>query len=353
MKVYARHLEGFHHWTPRMHPNIIKVCQVDAAGRRTEKPCWNHPEYRVYWLSYVEDVVRNYAVDGLYLGSERDAPLGAMLHDGDVPVCFCEHCRAQGRAEGVDPERARQGMDALHRLMRQPGRPRDGTFVSMLRLWITCPEILGWQRLQHQAKASLFAELYGAAKVLRSDLEVGWHFPYYPLMHDLFARACWDYAEMADTCDFLKLSVYFDAAAGRFHRNLDKLGRYLWRDLTRQQIHDLTYAFMGFDPDLEPGLEQTRQGHMSADYVRREVARCVEAFAGRSKVYAGLGIDVPHPAGTVIDPQRIHEAVRAAFEAGADGLLLSREYHFMRRESLGAVKHALSELGLLHEGGGA
>jgi hypothetical protein len=43
-------------------------------------------------------------------------------------------------------------------------------------------------------------------------------------------------------------------------------------------------------------------------------------------------------------PERTYEAVQKAFEAGADGILISREYNEMRLESLSAVGKALDDL---------
>lgn len=67
----------------------------------------------------------------------------------------------------------------------------------------------------------------------------------------------------------------------------------------------------------------------------RETKRCVDNVAGRSKVYAGIGIDIPGAGATFSSsPDVVAEAVRKAFEAGASGVLLSREYDEMRAENL-------------------
>ncbi len=50
---------------------------------------------------------------------------------------------------------------------------------------------------------------------------------------------------------------------------------------------------------------------------------------------------MPHPKLDPIDPALVEEAATASFDAGAAGLLLSREYEFMRVETLDAVGRAV------------
>ena len=64
-------------------------------------------------------------------------------------------------------------------------------------------------------------------------------------------------------------------------------------------------------------------------------------LANKALVYAGIGIDVPWyvPNGMEprpSDPDQLTAAVERAFDAGADGVLASREYDEMRITSLEA-----------------
>jgi len=77
--------------------------------------------------------------------------------------------------------------------------------------------------------------------------------------------------------------------------------------------------------------------------VKEEIGRCVAAVQGRSKVYAGVGVDVPHPRIQPVTREQQYQATQAALAAGADGLLLSREYHLMSRATLNATRDAVRD----------
>ena len=83
---------------------------------------------------------------------------------------------------------------------------------------------------------------------------------------------------------------------------------------------------------------------LSPDYVYRETKRCVDAVEGRVPVYAGVGFDIPwQQEHFPSDPEVVYRATLKAFEAGAKGLVVSREYDEMRLENLRAVGRALKD----------
>ena len=61
-----------------------------------------------------------------------------------------------------------------------------------------------------------------------------------------------------------------------------------------------------------------------------------------SRVYAGLGFDVPTQH-VRVSPQQVRDPVRAALAAGADGIVLPREWHEARRENLKAAGESVAE----------
>ena len=88
---------------------------------------------------------------------------------------------------------------------------------------------------------------------------------------------------------------------------------------------------------------------LSADYVARETKRAVEGVAGRVKIYPGIDIDVPTLTTTQnpekrTAPDDVRKAIRAAFGAGADGVVLSREYAEMWLTNLAAAGETLREI---------
>ena len=111
IKVYARILEA----GPRSIENFSKVVTVNVYGKPTQTGCWNHPEYKAFWNATVEDLFRSYDLDGFQWGAERASPLTNVIQNGNdtSATCFCEHCRARGKAHGIDAERARKGFEEV------------------------------------------------------------------------------------------------------------------------------------------------------------------------------------------------------------------------------------------------
>ena len=108
---------------------------------------------------------------------------------------------------------------------------------------------------------------------------------------------------------------------------------------------DEFYALFGYDRQREPKVDQLDSTGFSPDYVYRETKRSVASAAGRTKIYPGIGFDVPWESKHVAaDPEKVYQSVVKAFEAGADGIVVSREYEEMRVPNLKAVGRAMSEL---------
>jgi hypothetical protein len=352
IKLYARILEGSARELVHVIPNWPKILALDVYGRPTRLPCWNNPDYRKWWISTVEDLFKSYALDGFKYGAERSGPLSNLImgtpHGVAVPVCFCEHCVAKGRAKGIDPERARAGFQGLHEFLTQRpagARPVDGVLVTVLRWFLRYPEILAWETLWHESKEGLARQMYGAIKTITPEARVGWHVYHQGTTWDPIYRAATDYKVMAEYSDWIKPVVYHDIAGPRI-RDWGVRGwkQRAFADLSEPQILELIYDVMGYDKKTEPGLEQLMTRGLSPDYVYRETKRCVDAVEGRVPVYAGLGFDIPWQQDNFpSDPDVIYRATIKAFEAGAKGLVVSREYDEMRLDNLRAVGRALKD----------
>lgn len=89
------------------------------------------------------------------------------------------------------------------------------------------------------------------------------------------------------------------------------------------------------DLDEAPYSQLVSKG-FSADYMRERTAKLFGALQGEAKVYPGIGISLPSPDRRV-HPNDMREVVRAAYEAGADGILLARNYAETTIENLEAV----------------
>jgi hypothetical protein len=89
---------------------------------------------------------------------------------------------------------------------------------------------------------------------------------------------------------------------------------------------------------------------LSAGYVARETQRALADVGGEVKIYPGIDIDVPtlsrDPKVTdkKTSPEDVKAALRAAFGAGADGVVLSREYVEMWLANLTAAGDTLRDI---------
>jgi hypothetical protein len=354
MKVFARILEGSGQQPLQTIPNWTRVLCLDIYGRPTLKPCWNNPDYRHWWVGTVEDLFKTYPLDGLKYGAERGGPLSTLTMRGEIPTCFCEYCVARGRAEGIDTERARQGWERLYEFITtaRAGNsiPTDGYLVTYLRLLFRYPEVLQWDRMWYRSKEEIPRLLAGVVHCLRPQASFGVHVHHSMHGLDPIERIQTDYREMAEYCDWIKPVVYHDITGPRLRTALDNLRKSVLGDLTSPQGLALLYAINGYNAEREPAYEELSEQGLSAEYVYSEVRRCVlamEECKTSCQIYAGVGFDVPLYGKAndyfISRPEGVYRAVLRAFEAGATGLVVSREYDEMRIPNLEAVGRAVQE----------
>jgi hypothetical protein len=347
MQVYARTLEGSGHDLAEQIPNWVKVTTVDVYGRVHHLPCWNNPAYRGWWLATVEDLFKQYPLDGFQFGSERVGPLSNVLFKGQVPVCFCEHCRGRGHGAGIDVGRAREGFRTLYEFVIDTlSAPADGVIIQILRLLFKYPEILAWARLWRESREDVARMIYGAIKAIKPEAAVGLHIDHQQSTWDPLFRAEMGYDEMVAYCDFIKPILYHDIAGPRVRRwYLERIHGTIAREVSLDALLDLFYAVRGYHSDQEPALDEMDTRGFSPQYVQRETARCKQAVGERAAVYPGIGIDVPwNGQHFKSDPATARAAVLAAFDAGADGIVISREYDEMRVENLRAIGEAVRQI---------
>ncbi|HUA58544.1 MAG TPA: hypothetical protein VML19_07315 [Verrucomicrobiae bacterium] len=352
MKLYARILEGSGREAADHIVNYAKVETRDINGRPSTVPCWNHPEYRAWWTATVEDMFRSYELDGLQWGAERQGPFMNVIMpwNNNPPICFCEFCRARGRAQGIDPERARLGFEKLYQyaqgLMSGTAKPAEGVFAGFLGVLIRYPEILAWEYQYRLSREEMQAAIYNTVKSIKPEAQVGWHVDHQPSSWDIVYRAEMSYAEMAPYSDFIKFIAYHDILGPRIRFwYLPRLQRTVLSELSLKESLDLYYDIFGYDKTKEPGLSALATTGFSPDYVFRETKRSVASAEGKTKIYPGIGFDVPWGANTMpADPEKVYEVVKKAFEAGGAGIVVSREYEEMRLANLKAVGRAIREL---------
>jgi hypothetical protein len=294
----------------------------------------------------MRDMFETYSPDGLQYGAERPTPITDVLFKGKGFICFCEHCQARGKWEGINVERAREGGKTLFELVtalrKGKAHTPDGVFTEFLAVLLKYPEVLAWERLWHESGNEVHKLLYDELKSICPQADIGRHVDHRQSSWDLFYRAGSRYQDMPDHVDFIKPILYHDILGPRLRGNyLDPLAQAMLKELTLKQSLGLFYALFGHDPQTEPALESLDEG-LSPEYVYRETKRAVDSVDGRAAVYAGIGLDIPKGGGWgtqvwASDPEEVERAVQRAFDAGAAGVVASREYEEITVPSLRAV----------------
>jgi len=257
--------------------------------------------------------------------------------DSRAPTCFCEFCIARGKAKGIDAERARQGFRELYDLAqgRSAAKHADGVFASYLRVIMRFPEVLSWEYQYRLSREDICEAMYKRVKAIKPAAEVGWHVDHQPSSWDMVYRAEMSYEEMAPHSDFIKPIVYHSVLGPRIADwYLPRFKQTFLAEVSLETSLELYYDLFGYDKTVEPKLDELAKKGFSSDYVFREIRHCVASANGKTRIYAGVGFDVPGSPRD--DPETVYQATRKSFAAGASGVVASREYEEMKVENLKA-----------------
>ena len=356
LHLYARILEPSLKELAGRVANVEKAMSIGLDGKPSPQPCRNNPEWIAWWDALMSDTTKSYPLDGFQWGAERMGPLSSVLWKGAMPFCFCEHCGARAKREGIRIERAREGYSEVHALITRlhagAKAPADGAFTNVMRLFMKFPEILAWDYQWRTALEEQGRRTHALLKAARPAAQVGRHFDHQNTSWDALFLAQWSYADVAPYADFIKPILYHDILAPRLLNQLHELKRGPLSEISLQQSLDLHYAMRGYDPDRQPKLSELETRGMNPEYVGTETKRIVDVVNGKCAVVSGIGVDVPNtspgaPNGgkRPSDQAALRDAITRAFTAGASGILISREYDEMRFESLRTIGETLRELG--------
>ena len=351
MLVYALFEEAYN---PRLIPNFESVCEVDVCGRLGRTTCFNNPHARSFLTAMVSDWMTSNDIDGLMWESERQGPLNSTIgaHFGSLVAgrsyihCFCQYCLQKGRDQGIDPERARKGYMELdqwvNKTLSNP-RNQDGTFVSFWRVLLEYPEILAWERFWVRSQEEMYGILYGTAKSIKPQAQVGWHIMHVVTMSPFYS-ADTSYERLMHVSDYIKPCPYNNCAGPRLAQYIRNIQSTVFHDMTPDQVLQMTYEMMGLSG--EPSLAQLPTAGLSGASVGVETKRAIADVDGQIPIYPGIDIDIP----TGLDEKRtqpsdVKAATLAALEAGAPGVVLSRKYAEMKLSNIAGAKEALAEFG--------
>jgi hypothetical protein len=344
MKIYARILES----GSREVKNVEKVATIDVNGKPTQTACWNHPEYKAFWNATVTDLFKSYELDGFQWGAERASPLTRLIQGGTEggASCFCQFCLARGKAHGIDADRARTGFSEMlayvQRLRGGGTRPPDGAYAEYFRILMRHPEILAWEYQYRLSREEIMKGMYDTIKAIKPSAQVGWHVDHWATSMDLIARAAMSYAEMAPWADYEKVVVYHGVTAPRLRSWVANEQRSILSDMPLEDAINYHYELWGYPKSLDAMANKPTPPTASPEYVYAETKRSVESAQGKTKIYPGIGFNLP--GGGPDDPEAIYQCVMKAFDAGAAGIVVSREYEELTVPNLKAVGRAVREL---------
>jgi len=304
----------------------------------------------------VSDWITNNDLDGLMWESERQGPLNNALgaHFGNVSArrssisCFCDHCIRKAKDHGIDGPRAREGYIALdHWVIRTVSQPRsaDGAFVSLWRLFLEFPEILAWEKFWYTSQEEVYALIYGTAKAISPQTQVGWHIMHLVTMSPFYS-ADTSYARLAHMSDYIKPSPYNNCGGPRLAQYIRNVQSTIFRDSSPEQVLEMHYKMMGLQG--EPSLDKLATAGLSGESVGVETRRAIADVENAIPIYPGIDIDIP----TALNEKRtqpadVKAATLAALKAGAPGVVLSRKYAEMKLTNIAGAKEALREFGAL------
>ncbi len=333
----------------RLIPGFTEVAEIDVYGKRTDSACWNNPDYRAQLTGRIESYLLQYPeqVEGIIWGCERMGPLDNMIGGGWATTgisCFCRYCLARARERDIPVEGAQQGfikLDKLFQAAAKDQRPTDGYFVTFWRILLEYPEVLAWQTLWNDSYHEVRSELYGTAKALAPEKPFGFHIVQNVTFSPFYSAAD-DYAKLKNYTDFIKIATYNNAGGGRMASFIRRLCSTVFADARPEDFTPFYYKIMGYD---EASFGELAASGLSVEYIARETKRAIADTGHSIQVYPSVDINVPIQAGwKKTTPEGVKAEVRAAFAAGADGVVLSREYTEMWLANLAAAGDATREV---------
>jgi hypothetical protein len=182
--------------------------------------------------------------------------------------------------------------------------------------------------------------MYKLAHEIAPSKGIGWHV-WHNNSFSPFYRAEQDYADYGQYSDFLKVVMYNFCGGERLAQYVRSTQRSVFADLTPDQVLELTYDVMRY---RDQPLDKISAAGLTADYVKRETQRAMASAGKNVKIWPGIDVDIPTAATSKkTTPEDVYQSVRAAFDGGAPGVLLSRKYSEMRLDNLRGAGRAIRE----------
>ncbi|HEV2663587.1 MAG TPA: hypothetical protein VG324_01665 [Blastocatellia bacterium] len=350
---------------PEEAPGIEKLREYDFNGQQGETSCKNNPYYRNLLAGVMEDLIRSYDVDGIMYMAERQGAFtdtlglrfrGVRRGSPGQRTCFCQYCQEKAKQQGISFDRAKKGFEELEKFVaagRAGKRPIDGYYTTVWRLMLRYPELLAWEHLWHENLREVYQLLNRTIKATRPSVLYGMHIWPNATMSPIL-RAENDFADLGQYHDFIKVAIYSNCGGPRIGGLIDSVSQTMFGDLPPEEILQFHYRVLNYD---EAPLDRVRQTGLKNDFVYRESKRAVDGARGaKTLILPGIDVDIPvwqldmgkTPLSEAARTTRqdVKKVVMQAFQAGAPGIVISREYTEMKLENLSGAGDAIRELRL-------
>jgi hypothetical protein len=350
MKVYTYYCETSssairHIWQPGFH----QLLDRDHWGKVATRPSLLSPHYRAWWRSVIDDWFSHHDLTGMLWGIERQSPLMDIFR-ADSSTGFDEYFVAEARARGINVQRAIEGyrkIDQFLASVRQGERPHEGVFVLLLRHLLHYPEVLMWEKMWLDAHQALYHEIAGMIKFSDPKHEVGLGIWQVINTYNPYLKAQYDQSDYATVADWLKPVLYHTPAGARFANFAESWQKGVLADASPDGAYAALANILQLDEFIAPRGDAPMSG-FKPEYVKTWTQNLIADTGGKCKVYPGIGVGVGD-GGTSkpITPDEVKQGIHAAFEGGAHGILVSRNYSEAELQNMDAVGDALKERGIL------
>lgn len=279
------------------------VGALEAGENERALPCLNHPEVQEYLVGLFSDLATNYDLDFVQtclvaFGSGDDDPTAGPKAAGRwqnmlaaaTGGCFCSECERRARAEGLDWAAIRSEVGHLARLQRRRGLAElherqllDESSVSEGTFWLENEAFAAWMHFRKRSVNALFARVREALDASGRPIE-------------------------------FRLNTYLTVPE---RAGLDFRSAFAYVDSVRESDYS----------------EQTGTPEGVA-IKRAKLMKVRRALRDDQRLIAALGV---RPKAT---PELLIASVKAAIDAGADGLSLGH-YDGATMERLDAVREGV------------
>jgi hypothetical protein len=161
-----------------------------------------------------------------------------------------------------------------------------------------------------------------------------------------YLKAQYDQADYAHYADWLKPVLYNTPAGARFANFAETWQKGVLADASPDGGYEALANILQLEEFIVPRADAPASG-FKPEYVKTWTENLIADTGGKCKVYPGIGVGVGDGGSSKpITADEVYAATHAAFEGGAQGVLISRNYSEANLDGLEAVGKVLKERGL-------